>query len=48
LLKWLEKQEAPSVVLFNASNMRIGSLRAKFARHKWVGITDNSERWINP
>lgn len=20
----------------------------KFQRHKWVGLTDNSERWINP
>ena len=41
-----EKQEAPSVVLFNLSNRRVGALRGKFPRHKWIGVTDNSERWI--
>jgi hypothetical protein len=23
-------------------------LRGKFSRHNWIGITDNTERWINP
>lgn len=42
----LEKQEAPSVILFNLSNRRVGALRGKFPRHKWVGVVDNAERWI--
>jgi hypothetical protein len=36
------------VVLFNLSNQaRISFLRTKFNRHKYIGLTDNSERWID-
>jgi hypothetical protein len=23
-------------------------MRGKFVRHKWVGLSDSSDRWINP
>ena len=23
-------------------------LRARYNRHKWIGLTDNTERWIDP
>jgi membrane peptidoglycan carboxypeptidase len=48
LAKLLEKQETPSVVLYDAANNKTSGLRAKFPRHKWVGLSDFSERWINP
>ena len=36
-------------MLYNLSNLgKISFLRAKFNRHKWIGITDNEERWIDP
>jgi len=36
-------------VLFNLSNLtKITFLRAKYIRHKWIGLTDNGERWIDP
>lgn len=47
LAKQLEKQEAPSVVLYNSSNLKLSPIRMKYVRHKWIGITDNDERWID-
>ena len=48
LSRHLEKQEAPSVVLYNSSNQgRMSFLMNKYNRHKWIPVVDNSERWID-
>jgi hypothetical protein len=48
LARLLEKQEAPSVVLFDSSLLRrISGIRNKFNKHKYIGLIDHSERWID-
>ena len=46
--KLLEKQEAPSVILYDLSKRQsLGALMRKFDKHIWQGLFNNDERWID-
>ena len=42
LARLLEKQDAPSVVLYNMSNhKKMNLLQGKYHRHKWIALINN-------